>query len=204
MGYSTLFLGKHILEDRVNMKRICIALMLIVIAAAVCGCGQGDQDSPKNIVSQFSDIIKTYYIQKDTGTEELAEDMFSEDIYEYLSLKISDCRDKAKQEGLQKQNYTVKTKLLERLDSEDYKTLKYQVVSTFNYEGMSEDTTVSEIVYIVYDNAADKIVNFTVLGDYFDAAVRGITDSDISIDDYDARAFVMTDEIRSRIDELDR
>ncbi len=47
-------------------------------------------------------------------------------------------------------------------------------------------------------------MNFTVPGDYFDTAVRGITDSNVSLDDYDPRAFVMTDEIRERIDKLDR
>ena len=186
------------------MKRICLVLVLAVITAAVCGCGSGKQDTSTNIVSEISDIIKTYYIQKDTGTEEMTGDMFSEDLYEYMSLKISDCRQRAKQEGVQKQNYTVKTKLLERIDSEDYKTLKYQVVSTFNYEGMSEETTVSEVVYIVCDNATEKIVNFTVPVDYFDTAVRGITDSDVSLDDYEPRAFVMTDEIRERIDKLDK
>ncbi len=186
------------------MKRICMVLILVVITAAVCGCGSGNQDTSKNIVSEISDIIKTYYIQKDTGTEELSGDMFSEDLYEYLNLKISDCRQRAEQEGVQKQNYTVKTKLLERTDSEDCKTLKYQVASTFNYEGMTEETTVSEVVYIVCDNTTDKIVNFTVPGDYFDTAVRGITDSNVSLDDYDPRAFVMTDEIRERIDKLDR
>ena len=181
-----------------------MVLILAVITAAVCGCGSEKQDTSANIVSEFSDIIKTYYIQKDTGTEELAGDMFSDDLYEYLSLKISDCRQREKQEGVQKQNYTVKTKLLERIDSEYYKTLKYQVVSKFNYEGMTEETTVSEVVYIVYENASEKIVNFTVPGDYFDTAVRGITDSDISLDDYEPRAFVMTDEIRERIDNLDK
>lgn len=186
------------------MKRICLVLILAVIAAAICGCGQGMQDNSKNIVSELSDVIKTYYIQKDTSTEELSGDMFFEDIYEYLNLKISDCRQRAEQEGVQKQNYTVKTKLLERTDSEEYKTFKYQVASTFNYEGMTEETTVSEVVYIVYENAAGKIVNFTVPGDYFDTAVRGITDSDVSLDDYEPRAFVMTDEIRSRIDKLDK
>lgn len=185
------------------MKRICMVLILAVITAAVCGCGSGKQDTSKNIVSEISDIIKTYYIQKDTGAEELTGDMFSEDIYGYLNLKISDCRQRAEQEGIQKQNYAVKTKLLERIDSEDYKTFKYQAVSTFNYEGMSEETTVSEVVYIVCDNATDKIVNFTVPGDYFDTAVRGITDSSVSLDDYEPRAFVMTDEIRGRIDKLD-
>ena len=58
--------------------------------------------------------------------------------------------------------------LLERIDSEDYKTLKYQAVSSFNYEGMSEDTTVSEVVYIVYENESGRIVNFAVPGDNFD------------------------------------
>lgn len=105
---------------------------------------------------------------------------------------------------MQKQNYTVKTKLLERTDSEYYKTLKYQVVSKFNYEGMTEETTVSEVVYIVCDNTTDRIANFTVPGDYFDTAVRGITDSNVSLDDYEPRAFVMTDEIRERIDKLDK
>ncbi len=186
------------------MKRICMVLILAVITAAVCGCGSGKQDTSKNIVSEISDIIKTYYIRKDTGTEELSGDMFSEDLYEYLSLKISDCRQRAEQEGVQKQNYTVKTKLLERTDREDRKTLKYQAVSTFNHEGMPEETTVSEVVYIVCDNATDKIVNFTVPGDYFDTAVRGITDSNVSLDDYDPRAFVMTDEIMDGIDKPDK
>ena len=77
------------------MKRICLVLILAVIAAAICGCSQGMQDNSKNIVSELSDVIKTYYIQKDTGTEELSGDMFSEDIYEYLNLKISDCRQRA-------------------------------------------------------------------------------------------------------------
>lgn len=113
------------------MKRICMVLVLAVITAAVCGCGSGKQEASTNIVSEFSDIIKTYYIQKDTGAEELAGDMFSGDIYKYLNLKISDCRHRAEQENIQKQNYTVKTKLLERIDSEDYKTLKYQAVSSF-------------------------------------------------------------------------
>ena len=184
------------------MKRICMVLVLAVITAAVCGCGSGKQEASTNIVSEISDIIKTYYIQKDTGTEELSRDMFSEDIYEYLSLKISDCRQRAEQEGVQKQNYTVKTKLLERTDSEDCKTLKYRVVSTFNYEGMTEETTVSEVVYIVYENESGRIVNFAVPGDNFDTYVRGITDSDVSLDDYEPKAFVMTDEIRSRINKL--
>ena len=171
------------------MKRICMVLVLAVITAAVCGCGSGKQEASTNIVSEFSDIIKTYYIQKDTGAE-------------YLNLKISDCRHRAEQENIQKQNYTVKTKLLERIDSEDYKTLKYQAVSSFNYEGMSEDTTVSEVVYIVYENESGRIVNFAVPGDNFDTYVRGITDSDVSLDDYEPKAFVMTDEIRSRINKL--
>ena len=58
------------------MKRICMVLVLAVITAAVCGCGSGKQEASTNIVSEFSDIIKTYYIQKDTGAEELADDMF--------------------------------------------------------------------------------------------------------------------------------
>lgn len=184
------------------MKRICMVLVLAVITTAVCGCGSGKQEASTNIVSEFSDIIKTYYIQKDTGAEELAGDMFSGDIYKYLNLKISDCRHRAEQENIQKQNYTVKTKLLERIDSEDYKTLKYQAVSSFNYEGMSEDTTVSEVVYIVYENESGRIVNFAVPGDNFDTYVRGITDSDVSLDDYEPKAFVMTNEIRSRINKL--
>ena len=170
------------------MKRICMVLVLAVITAAVCGCGSGKQEASTNIVSEFSDIIKTYYIQKDTGAEELAGDMFSGDIYKYLNLKISDCRHRAEQENIQKQNYTVKTKLLERIDSEDYKTLKYQAVS--------------EVVYIVYENESGRIVNFAVPGDNFDTYVRGITDSDVSLDDYEPKAFVMTDEIRSRINKL--
>lgn len=36
----------------------------------------------------------------------------------------------------------------------------------------------------------------------FDTYVRGITDSDVSLDDYEPKAFVMTDEIRSRINKL--
>ena len=101
------------------MKRICMVLVLAVITAAVCGCGSGKQEASTNIVSEFSDIIKTYYIQKDTGAEELAGDMFSGDIYKYLNLKISDCRHRAEQENIQKQNYTVKTKLLERIDRKE-------------------------------------------------------------------------------------
>mgnify|MGYP002520194228 CR=1 FL=1 len=77
------------------MKRICMVLVLAVITAAVCGCGSEKQDTSANIVSELSDIIKTYYIQKDTGTEELTGDMFSGELYEYLSLKISDCRQRA-------------------------------------------------------------------------------------------------------------
>ena len=72
------------------MKRICMVVILAVITAAVCGCGSGKQDTSTNIVSEISDIIKTYYIRKDTGTEELSGDMFSEELYEYMSLKISD------------------------------------------------------------------------------------------------------------------
>ena len=113
------------------MKRICMVLILAVITAAVCGCGSGKQDTSTNIVSEISDIIKTCYIQKDTGTEEMTGDMFSEELYEYLSLKISDCRQRAKQEGVQKQNYTVKTKLLERIDSENYKTLIVNDINKF-------------------------------------------------------------------------
>lgn len=82
------------------MKRICMVLVLAVITAAVCGCGSGKQEASTNIVSEFSDIIKTYYIQKDTGAEELAGDMFSGDIYKYLNLKISDCRHRAEQENI--------------------------------------------------------------------------------------------------------
>lgn len=63
------------------------------------GCGSGKQDTSANIVSEISDIIKTCYIQKDTGTEELSGDMFFRGLYEYLSLKISDRRQKAEQEG---------------------------------------------------------------------------------------------------------
>ncbi len=61
------------------------------------GCGSGKQDTSANIVSGISDIIKTCYIQKDTGTEEMTGDMFSEELYEYLSLKISDRRQRAEQ-----------------------------------------------------------------------------------------------------------
>ncbi len=47
-------------------------------------------------------------------------------------------------------------------------------------------------------------MNFTVPGDYFDTAVRGITDSNVSLDDYEPRAFVMTDEIMDGIDKPDK
>lgn len=139
----------------------------------------------KSDISCIEKFIQEMYLCKDTEKafskaqyqKASASVKLENDLYDYSADKVSIQQKVSKLYETEKENYKVTVTLLneEKFDKSIY-LYTFQVISEYNYIGIEETTTVSEIVEIKYDKLNHRILDcFTPLN-YYDEALRAECD----------------------------
>lgn len=130
-------------------------------------------------IAQLEKFIKYIYQCKDMG-EPFSRNLYqnsnlkmSDEVFEYLNDKINIQQEATKKNLTQKEKYKVTVFLQNVEQCEDYVIgCDFQVISKYHYVGVSEPTTVSELVQIKYDELSNEILEFYTPLNYYDEEVR--------------------------------
>ncbi|BAE83178.1 hypothetical protein DSY1389 [Desulfitobacterium hafniense Y51] len=135
--------------------------------------------SKDDMISTVEKAIALFYENKDMGANNDLSKIMDTDISSYLADKATTHQYATSLNQNDKENYSVQVKFLENEMSEDFLKLKFQVITTYNYAshytalGERPDiSTVSEVVYVVYDRVKNLITDFYCPTNYYDIAVR--------------------------------
>lgn len=193
------------------MALLLVSSMLLTTPALATAVQAYDTDvsvskdkivSPEKITLDISDAIAAYYYSKDVSGVFLEEGTFAADIASYLSDKMDVQQYVTQLYDTDKENYSAEVDLVEYNISTNANiiSMKYQVVTTYNYVGCDFETTSSEIVEIQYDLDEGCVVDMHVPMDYYDEFVRAeqAADSRTSIN----AEFSLTPEVVAKQDEI--
>ena len=163
------------------MKRLkCFAVLVLAVCSAFGAVGNTAVYSGQIVADDASvKIVQTIialYHEKDLGESssyKLNDDFLSDDIKQYLIEKIAVSGLSTKGYGTEKENYKIRVKLLESIQTGKNWYYSYQVETKFNLTRNSEVlTTKSEQVEILYDPENGVIVDFYCPTNYYDMVVR--------------------------------
>jgi len=184
------------------MKRIFLEIVLLLGILVVCvSCSGADtsasQTQPKQatqtkqtaqaerslqtedeIISSVEQLVKTVYECKDIGRTKsdltVSLDLLAGDISDYILGKINVNKYFTQLTGRCKNNYKLKTELLDKEFTSDNKLkLRFSAEASYNYENCGFDSGYSEVAEILYDLSKGKVVDFYADHNYYDMAIRG-------------------------------
>lgn len=184
------------------MKKFFSIFMSIAMVFSLCMITETSVFAEeKKLSDDIAKVIENYYIHKDTGISErfkTTEVILSNDVKKFILGKIDTQQYVTELYNTDKENYDVDVVLLEEDDNATFSFFKFQVITEFNYIGLSEKTNISEEVCVAYDTASDKIIDIYTPSNYYDMEVRGTDRLDSSFKTNKAKKFSFTESIEEK------
>lgn len=188
-------------------KSLCLGLSLIISLSLAFQTSASNVETEKIMLEKVTNTIKDIYWQKDMGRKsdklgEISNKTLSEDIEKYLINKISTQNYVTRLYGSEKENYNINVELIDKseITSKGSVCLEFQVITSFNYIDCDFNSSVSELVKIVYDLNQKKIVDFYTPNNYYDIAVRTTSDDTEYIQEN--MEFSMTQQVSKKQDSI--
>lgn len=159
------------------MKKIISIVLSICAVLALCVPYSNfvsalSLKAENEIIAEISKAIGDFYYQKDVSGKTRSNGMTSSDVEAFLFDKIETHQYVINLYGTQKENYKANVELLNKSTDSGIMQLEYKVDTTYNYVGCETESLLRTTVFIKYDIASEKIIDWFDPFDYYDAFVR--------------------------------
>lgn len=154
------------------MKKIISIFLAVILTFSLFCISSFAKDTYDNTSKKIESTLINFYRNKDLGEKNDLSPYVTTDVLQFLNNKIETYNYVDKLYGFNIENYELSVNLIEKDVNKTKQLLKYNIVASYNYTNSPDiDSRVSELVYIVYDTVANKIVDFYTPGNYYDDAV---------------------------------
>ena len=154
---------------------LAFALVAVICASVSDVFSHPSCTTEKNIISMARATIELFYKYKDRGDTNDLSNILDPPILSLLADKADAQQYVSNLYENAKQNYNIEIILLENIKIDLQACMKFQVITTFQYQKTPEiDTEVSEVVYVMYDYDKERITDIYTPDHFYDMAVRNL------------------------------
>lgn len=203
---------KHLLKKTLSLMlsiALCLTCSSFVFAAeAENSKSSAAYTEDKEVMSQIREVIEMFYENKDLGYRNELNKLLDTPILSILEDKADTQQYVTKLYKTSKENYAVKAIALENTKVGKQAHMKFQVITTFNYQNAPDvETEVSEDVYVLYDYDKSLITDFYAPDNYYDIAVRdqnanALEESNLSLNSMTSDIVSKQGSLRNDIDRI--